>query len=104
MLTLVPAALLAAALPLAARAAPAVEEVPRTGLLPTLRLEAGALDTVWTPAGHAWRSPVTAFEGGGHRVGVLLSAPLEEALLVEARAVDEAGAFGPWLPVEETWR
>jgi hypothetical protein len=57
----------------------------------------------WTLEGDWHATEVRQYVDGGDRVAVLLTADVGAEVWVEARAVDETGYAGPWLPADESW-
>lgn len=74
------------------------------GIVPGPVESGPALAAGWAPVA-GWQTSEVRFEpDGGTRVGALVTAPVGAPLVLQARGVSGAGASGPWLTVEETWR
>lgn len=74
------------------------------GAWPTEVATAGELRAGLSTHGRAWQSPLVVFEDGGTRVGVLLQAPADAPLRLQARGADEAGVTTDWQSLDRTWR
>jgi N-acetylmuramoyl-L-alanine amidase len=93
--------LLLIGLALAAPGPPPIDDLH--ALLPT-RTDTAVAVGAWAREDGWSVSPARAWLGGGERVALIAEATRAEPLAIEARGVDDDGAAGPWVPLEETWR
>lgn len=70
-------------------------------LLPVLEETAAEVRLAWSPTAEGWVSPVRSFEGGGTRLGVLVTGAQSVRLWVQPIAED--GRTGPWQAAQETF-